>query len=179
MPMEFLTDAQVAGYGRFDGVPSRAELERFFFLAEHDRGTINRQPVPAPGAEETSSRAPDRWDTPIVRQAGEGLAGDVMLEAAAGLAVGLAFCSASFQVGAGGGVVAGSDEGDDVQCPVEPVADAGSGGCLDRRGPGEHREGGFGADPAGVDQAIRTSAATMGRRRAGAGGLVARLGPLR
>src|SRR5664279_4319692 len=30
MPMEFLTDAQVAGYGRFDGVPSRADLERFF-----------------------------------------------------------------------------------------------------------------------------------------------------
>src|SRR5664280_2599415 len=32
MPMEFLTDAQVAVYGRFDGVPSRADLERFFFL---------------------------------------------------------------------------------------------------------------------------------------------------
>jgi hypothetical protein len=30
MPMEFLTDAQVARYGRFDGVPSRADLERFF-----------------------------------------------------------------------------------------------------------------------------------------------------
>jgi hypothetical protein len=30
MPMEFLTDAQVAGYGRFDGVPSRADLEQFF-----------------------------------------------------------------------------------------------------------------------------------------------------
>src|SRR5664280_2195886 len=33
MPMESLTDAQkVAGHGRFDGVPSRADLERFFFL---------------------------------------------------------------------------------------------------------------------------------------------------
>jgi len=31
--MEFLTDTQVAGYGRFDGVPSRADLERFFFLS--------------------------------------------------------------------------------------------------------------------------------------------------
>ena len=26
MPMEFLTDAQVAGYGRFVGVPSRSDL---------------------------------------------------------------------------------------------------------------------------------------------------------
>src|SRR5450759_4172382 len=32
MPRGFLTGAQVAGYGRFDGVPSRADLERFFFL---------------------------------------------------------------------------------------------------------------------------------------------------
>ncbi len=37
MAMEFLTDAQVAGYGRFDGVPSRADLERFFVLDEADR----------------------------------------------------------------------------------------------------------------------------------------------
>jgi len=34
MPLEFLTDAQVAGYGRFEGVPSRADLERFFVLDE-------------------------------------------------------------------------------------------------------------------------------------------------
>lgn len=33
MPLEFLTDAQVAGYGRFEGVPSRADLER---LALHN-----------------------------------------------------------------------------------------------------------------------------------------------
>jgi len=38
MPMEFLTDAQVAGYGRFDGVPSRADLERFFVT--HDTSAI-------------------------------------------------------------------------------------------------------------------------------------------
>jgi hypothetical protein len=30
MSMEFLTGAQVAEYGRFEGVPSRAALERFF-----------------------------------------------------------------------------------------------------------------------------------------------------
>jgi Domain of unknown function (DUF4158) len=40
MPMEFLTDAQVAGYGRFDGVPSRADLERFFVLDDADRNLI-------------------------------------------------------------------------------------------------------------------------------------------
>lgn len=40
VPLEFLTDAQVAGYGRFDGVPSRADLERFVFLDDADRGLI-------------------------------------------------------------------------------------------------------------------------------------------
>ena len=38
--MEFLTDAQVAGYGRFDGVPSRADLERFFFLDDADKDLL-------------------------------------------------------------------------------------------------------------------------------------------
>ena len=32
MPVEFLSDEQAAAYGRFEGEPSRAELERFFFL---------------------------------------------------------------------------------------------------------------------------------------------------
>jgi len=41
MPLEFLTDAQVAGYGRFEGVPSRADLERFFVLDEVDKKLIN------------------------------------------------------------------------------------------------------------------------------------------
>ena len=40
MPMEFLTDAQVAGYGRFDGVPSRADLERLFVLDDADRNLL-------------------------------------------------------------------------------------------------------------------------------------------
>ena len=31
VPLDFLTDGQVAAYGRFDGVPSRADLERFFY----------------------------------------------------------------------------------------------------------------------------------------------------
>lgn len=38
--MEFLTDAQAAGYGRFDGVPARADLERFFVLDEADRNLL-------------------------------------------------------------------------------------------------------------------------------------------
>ncbi len=38
MPVEFLSDEQAAAYGRFDGPPSQAELERFFFLDDADRG---------------------------------------------------------------------------------------------------------------------------------------------
>ena len=34
------TDAQVAAYGRFEGVPSRADLERFFFLDDADKSLI-------------------------------------------------------------------------------------------------------------------------------------------
>ena len=40
VPLDFLTDGQVAAYGRFDGVPSRADLERFFFLDDADRDLI-------------------------------------------------------------------------------------------------------------------------------------------
>lgn len=40
MPLEFLSAAQVAGYGRFGGVPSQADLERFFVLDNTDRGRI-------------------------------------------------------------------------------------------------------------------------------------------
>lgn len=37
MPVEFLSDDQAAVYGRFEGPPSRAELERFFSLDDADR----------------------------------------------------------------------------------------------------------------------------------------------
>jgi Domain of unknown function (DUF4158) len=39
IPLVFLTDAQVAACGRFDGVPSRADLERFF-LDDADKELI-------------------------------------------------------------------------------------------------------------------------------------------
>lgn len=38
--LEFLTDAQVAAYGRFDGVPLRTDLERFFLLDDADKALI-------------------------------------------------------------------------------------------------------------------------------------------
>lgn len=40
MPMAFLPDAQVAGYGRFVGVRSRSDLERFFVLDSVDRDLL-------------------------------------------------------------------------------------------------------------------------------------------
>lgn len=40
MPVEFLTDDEAAAYGRYTGPPSRAELERVFFLDDKDRAQI-------------------------------------------------------------------------------------------------------------------------------------------
>jgi len=49
VPVKFLSDEQAAVYGRFAGVPSRAELERFFLLDDvamtemgRRRGQVNR-----------------------------------------------------------------------------------------------------------------------------------------
>jgi hypothetical protein len=42
MPVEFLTDDEAAAYGRYAGVPSRADLERVFFLDDDDRALIER-----------------------------------------------------------------------------------------------------------------------------------------
>lgn len=43
MPVEFLTDDEAAAYGRYAGVPSRADLERVFFLDDRDRTLIERR----------------------------------------------------------------------------------------------------------------------------------------
>ncbi len=43
MPVEFLSDEQVAAYGKFTAEPSQAELERFFFLDDVDRELVGRR----------------------------------------------------------------------------------------------------------------------------------------
>lgn len=43
MPVEFLSDEQAASFGRFVGDPSRADLERFFYLDDTDREMIIRR----------------------------------------------------------------------------------------------------------------------------------------
>ena len=43
MPVEFLSDEQAAAYGRFNGAPGRAELERCFFLDDADRELVRRR----------------------------------------------------------------------------------------------------------------------------------------
>jgi len=43
VPVEFLSDQEAAAYGRFDGVPSRAELERAFFLDDADKALIAKR----------------------------------------------------------------------------------------------------------------------------------------
>jgi Domain of unknown function (DUF4158) len=43
VPVEFLSDEQVAAYGRFAGEPSSVELERFLYLDDVDRDLIARR----------------------------------------------------------------------------------------------------------------------------------------
>src|SRR4051812_39544700 len=44
MPVvEFLTDDEAATYGRYGEVPSRADLERVFFLDDEDRELVERR----------------------------------------------------------------------------------------------------------------------------------------
>jgi TnpA family transposase len=43
MPVEFLSDDQIAAYGRFAGPPRRAQLERYFFLDDVDRKLVDRR----------------------------------------------------------------------------------------------------------------------------------------
>jgi len=41
--VEFLSDGQAAAFGRFSGVPSREQLERYFVLDDADRGLVGRR----------------------------------------------------------------------------------------------------------------------------------------
>jgi hypothetical protein len=43
VPVEFLSDEKAAAYGRFTGEPSRAELERFFFLDDATRARADKR----------------------------------------------------------------------------------------------------------------------------------------
>jgi TnpA family transposase len=43
VPVEFLSDAEAAAYGRYGGVPSRRELDRVFFLDDADRELIDER----------------------------------------------------------------------------------------------------------------------------------------
>jgi len=43
VPVEFLSDVEAAAYGRYDGGPSREELDRVFFLDDADRELVDRR----------------------------------------------------------------------------------------------------------------------------------------
>ena len=43
VPMEFLTDDELAAYGRYAGAPSQADLDRVFFLDDADRALVDRR----------------------------------------------------------------------------------------------------------------------------------------
>jgi hypothetical protein len=43
VPVEFLTDVEAAAYGRYDGGPSREDLDRVFFLDDADRELVDRR----------------------------------------------------------------------------------------------------------------------------------------
>jgi len=43
VPVEFLTDEQAAGFGRFTGPPTQAELDRAFLLDEADVKLLGRR----------------------------------------------------------------------------------------------------------------------------------------
>ena len=44
--VDFLTDDEAAAYGCYTGAPSRADLERVFFLDDEDRCPVRRGPLP-------------------------------------------------------------------------------------------------------------------------------------
>src|ERR1700729_1514844 len=145
----------------------------------HDVPGVEAAPLRLPHCLTCAARRPplavrDRWSPTLmtllclsirfwclVELAVEGaveVAGEVGLDAASDVAFGFAFGQAALDVGLGGRVAAHPVDGDDVQGPVElavaeavePVPVGAAGGDGHGRGAGQHREGGFAADPACV-----------------------------
>lgn len=48
MGVEFLSDGQAAAFGRFSGVPTREQLERYFLLDDADRLLVVDEPLRSP-----------------------------------------------------------------------------------------------------------------------------------
>ncbi|WP_460962099.1 DUF4158 domain-containing protein [Parasphingorhabdus pacifica] len=64
--MEFLTDEQAAGFGRFTECPSQAELERVFLLDDADRAEVAKRRGAARPSGIWSRCVPrsSRWSSP-------------------------------------------------------------------------------------------------------------------
>jgi hypothetical protein len=43
MPVEFLSDEEAAGFGRYRGPPTQADLDRLFFLDDADRALVSKR----------------------------------------------------------------------------------------------------------------------------------------
>ena len=96
MPVEFLTDDEVAAYGRYAGAPSQADLERVFFLHDQDRTLVDLRAArlshrPSPmkqGLAErmTGSLVGGYWNLPAAGH--QGLPGDGQGDHAASLRTG-------------------------------------------------------------------------------------------
>ena len=43
MPVEFLSDEEAAGFGRYRGPPSQDDLDRLFFLDDADRVLVSKR----------------------------------------------------------------------------------------------------------------------------------------
>ncbi|MET3812163.1 hypothetical protein ABIB14_003293 [Arthrobacter sp. UYEF3] len=64
--MEFLSDAKAAGFGRFVGELSRADLERFFYLDDADRDLIaKRRGITVGWGSRYSLGRPVFWGRPL------------------------------------------------------------------------------------------------------------------
>ncbi|MEU3333028.1 DUF4158 domain-containing protein [Glutamicibacter creatinolyticus] len=74
MPVEFLSDNQVAVYGQFSGPVSPAELERFFFLNDRDVELVGRR------RREGSRLGTSGWDSAVLGGVSVGSVGCSVVE---------------------------------------------------------------------------------------------------